>query len=164
VFSMFNEAKEIQNSQFSRYVYIVKRLAQKGRNFLLTAFNNRFRKWLCSFLEIVLRFNLSWPKLLPELTPVEIYLYARSKFRYESASNIKSLLVRATAAKLKDVYGDTPCREVYADEAFGWRAFTNQIEIVDVDAGHMTLLQEPYVESLASKLNDYFIKEGLKLG
>jgi len=58
------------------------------------------------------------------------------------------LLVRASAGDA----ADTPFREVYLDEDFGWRRVAGRLELVDVTGGHSSMLQENYVESLASAL------------
>ena len=46
---------------------------------------------------------------------------------------------------------DTPYREIYADETFGWGAVTQDLIVVDVEGGHSSMLQEPFVESLAGR-------------
>jgi hypothetical protein len=41
---------------------------------------------------------------------------------------------------------------IYADEALGWGTTTQDLAIVDVDGGHSTMLEEPFVGSLAAAL------------
>ena len=59
------------------------------------------------------------------------------------------VLVRAQRGEGGD---DTPYQEIYADDAFGWRAVAENITLVDVDGGHSTLLRERFVDSLAAAL------------
>jgi len=50
---------------------------------------------------------------------------------------------------------DTPYQEIYADETLGWRAVADNLTCVDVDGGHSTMLQERFVDSLATALLPY---------
>lgn len=160
--SMINSAYELNPSTLARWSYIANIMVKKATNLFLWQLKLHSRKLLFFVLEVVLRYDLPWPKFIPTLTALDIYLYARSKYLPTPHSDIKVLLVRATEAKIKNTYDDIPCREMYSDEALGWHACTNQIEIIDVDGGHSSILQEPYVELLANKLCDFFRKEGLK--
>jgi hypothetical protein len=62
------------------------------------------------------------------------------------------VLIRAQRGEGGD---DTPYQEIYADDAFGWRAVAENITLVDVDGGHSTLLRERFVDSLAAALLPY---------
>jgi hypothetical protein len=50
---------------------------------------------------------------------------------------------------------DTPYRAFYADETLGWGAITRDLAVVDVDGGHSTILQEPFVDSIVTALIPY---------
>jgi thioesterase domain-containing protein len=50
---------------------------------------------------------------------------------------------------------DTPFRAIYADEKLGWRALIKDLVVVDVDGGHSTMLQEPFVGAVAAALMPY---------
>ena len=50
---------------------------------------------------------------------------------------------------------DTPFRLVYADEKLGWGAIASNLTVIDVDGGHSTMLQEPFVGAVAAKLMRY---------
>ena len=54
---------------------------------------------------------------------------------------------------------DTPYREIYADPTFGWGAVAQELAVVDVDGGHITMLQENFVDSLAEALMPYLQEE-----
>jgi thioesterase domain-containing protein len=47
---------------------------------------------------------------------------------------------------------DSPYRDLYLDEDFGWRRIAGQLELVDVIGGHSSMLQEQAVKSLAAAL------------
>jgi hypothetical protein len=51
------------------------------------------------------------------------------------------------------VENDAPYREIYSDEALGWRDVAPSLSIVDVSGGHSSMLQEPAVDSLAAVLS-----------
>ena len=54
---------------------------------------------------------------------------------------------------------DTPYREIYADPTFGWGAVAQELAVVDVDGGHITMLQDSFVDSLAEALMPYLQQE-----
>ena len=45
---------------------------------------------------------------------------------------------------------DTPFRIVYADEKLGWGSIASNLTVIDVDGGHATMLQEPFVGAVAA--------------
>jgi thioesterase domain-containing protein len=47
---------------------------------------------------------------------------------------------------------DTPYRLLYTDEKLGWGAITKNLTVIDVDGGHSTMLQEPFVGAVAAAL------------
>jgi thioesterase domain-containing protein len=93
----------------------------------------------------------AWPAFLRELSVREIYDSAEAKYFPKALSDVHVLLVRAESDKLNDI-ADTPYREIYSDDMFGWSSVCAKIEVIDVAGGHSSMLQEPYVESLASAL------------
>jgi hypothetical protein len=96
--------------------------------------------------------GLAWPTFLRELSVREIYDSAEAWYFPKALSDVGVLLVRAESDRLNDI-GDTPHREIYADDRFGWNSICPNIDVVDVAGGHSSMLQEPFVESLASALN-----------
>jgi thioesterase domain-containing protein len=50
--------------------------------------------------------------------------------------------------------GDTPFREIFADEALGWSKVTSKLAIADVDGGHFSMLQEPFAEMVAQAISE----------
>jgi thioesterase domain-containing protein len=55
---------------------------------------------------------------------------------------------------------DTAYREIYADNTFGWHDLTDKLVVVDVDGGHSSMLQEPFVRSLATALMPFVDRRG----
>jgi FkbH-like protein len=90
--------------------------------------------------------NSAWPQWLPELSVLEIYNALESRYTPPALPDVPVVLVRAS----RGVDNDTPYREIYSDEAFGWRVVSPQVRIVDVSGGHSSMLQGAFVDSLAS--------------
>ncbi len=89
-----------------------------------------------------------WPAEVPPLTVMQIYNLLESHYRPTPWPDGHLLLVRATAGQ----GSDTPYRDIYRDEDFGWRSVAGQIEVVDVVGGHSSMLQEHAVDSLANAI------------
>ena len=100
------------------------------------------------FLRYALRRGLAWPGLMPALTVRQIYDSAELSYNPSPTSLPSLMLVRARAGQ----GGDTPFREVYADDELGWRRVSTDLLIEDVDGGHYTMLQEPFAEAVAEKI------------
>jgi thioesterase domain-containing protein len=92
--------------------------------------------------------NSSWPRKLPELSVLEIYNMLETRYTPPVIGDVPILLVRASIGDGPD----TPYRDVYLDEDFGWRRIAGQLEVVDVSGGHSSMLQSQAVESLAAAL------------
>lgn len=135
-------------------------LSKKAFNFLRWHSIANFKKLsvLVRFklLKIILSQNKSWPAYLPALTVRDIYVSAESNYSLKSNHSLNVLLVRATSGKGSDI----PYREVFFDETFGWRQLLPSLNVVDVDGGHSSMLQNEYVDSLASELIKFIDKKG----
>jgi thioesterase domain-containing protein len=112
-----------------------------------------YRRWSSrlrfDLLQFLLRRGWSWPRFIPDLTVREIYENAENDYQPKYLSGTKrTLLVRATLGEMTD----TPYREVYSDNSLGWSAFVSNLTIADVEGGHSSMLQEPFVKSLAGTL------------
>lgn len=101
-----------------------------------------------AFLRHALRRGIAWPGLMPALTVRQIYDSAESSYSPAPTSLPGLMLVRARVGQ----GGDTPFREVYADDELGWRRVSTDLLIEDVDGGHYTMLQEPFAEAVAEKI------------
>jgi len=96
----------------------------------------------------LIRRNSAWPRKLPELSVLEIYNMLETRYTPPVIADVPILLVRASVGDGPD----TPYRDVYVDEDFGWRRIAGQLEVVDVIGGHSSMLQSQAVESLAAAL------------
>jgi len=115
-------------------------ILQRGKQWWVRA---RFR-----LLREVLTRELAWPRFVPELSVRQIYDFTQARYAPTPLSISSIVLVRAQTGE----GDDTPNRNIYADETFGWDAVAPGLTVVDVDGGHFTLLQERFVDSLAKAL------------
>lgn len=53
-------------------------------------------------------------------------------------------------------------RLIYTDETFGWGEVTQNLIAVDLEGGHSSMLQEPFVETLAAELTPHIGYIGYK--
>jgi amino acid adenylation domain-containing protein len=128
-------------------------IARKSTDALLWEISNRAQQWwvkwrYCLLCE-VLKCEIEWPERVPELTVHQICDCAEMRYQPKPLKIPHLVLVRAQRGEGGD---DTPYQEIYADDAFGWRAVAENITLVDVDGGHSTLLRERFVDSLAAAL------------
>jgi FkbH-like protein len=117
-------------------------------------FSVRLRLALLKFL---VKRGAPWPKALPELSVMQIYNALESQYIPPALADVPILLVRATAG----VGANTPYREVYRDADFGWRTVADQLELVDVEGGHSSMLQEHVIDSLATAMLERFTVDGM---
>jgi thioesterase domain-containing protein len=107
----------------------------------------RFR---VAFLKVLLKRGASWPRLLPPLKVLEIYEVLEAQYQPPALTGVPVLLVRASFGE----GDDTPLKELYSGEDFGWRRVASRLELVDVQGGHSSMLQEHAIDSLASTLSE----------
>jgi hypothetical protein len=118
----------------------------------------RGSRWWVGIRFRLLRYSLArgvpWPRFLPELSVRQIYASADPLYVPKPLPQAPVVLLRARAASsdLIPYLDDTPYLDIYADDTFGWRTLTDQLVVIDVDGGHSSMLQEPFVQSLASAL------------
>ena len=84
---------------------------------------------------------------VPDLSVRQIYDLP-NPLQAEAVVPASIVLLRAQTGEADD----TPYREIYTDETLGWGFMTSALTVVDVDGGHSSMLQEPFVESLAAVL------------
>ena len=94
--------------------------------------------------------QLPWPAYITELSWREIYKSAEARYVPKRLSGGSAVLVRARHRT--PVLSDTPYRAIYADDTLGWGTITQNLAFVDVEGGHSTMLEEPFVRSLATAL------------
>ena len=127
---------------------ILGKLWNAARWEMLSLFRRYSSRSRFSLLQFLLRRGLSWPHFIPALTVREIYENAENQFYPTPLSGVATLLVRATVGEMTDA----PYRDVYSDNSLGWGALVSDLTIADVEGGHSSMLQEPFVRSLANTL------------
>lgn len=146
------DARGRTRSTLARGLFIARAISQKVVNTLLWEITHRARRWSVQvrfrLLQRLLARGRPWPSFVPELSVREIYNSAELLYRPTPVSQTSIVLVRAKTGEANDI----PYREVYTDEKLGWGCMTNALTVVDVDGGHSSMLQEPFVESLAAVL------------
>jgi thioesterase domain-containing protein len=103
-----------------------------------------------NLLHQLLARQLPWPRYLPELSLRQIYESAEAHYVPKPLRGVPTVLARARHRT--PILSDTPYRVIYADETLGWGTTTQDLAIVDVEGGHSTMLEEPFVQSLAAAL------------
>jgi thioesterase domain-containing protein len=86
-----------------------------------------------------------WPERFPPPTVREVFLRAESEYVATTLNASRVLLVRSR----EGTGSDLPYRLLLEDEVFGWREVIRELDVIDVDGGHSTMLQEPNVEEIA---------------
>jgi amino acid adenylation domain-containing protein len=103
-------------------------------------------------LERTLANDIEWPMWVTPLNTRDIYIAARSKYGASPVACKNVVLVKATEV-VPGVRDDEPAKDSYVEPLLGWEAFVPQgIRVLDVSGGHTSMLQEPYVEDLSTKL------------
>jgi FkbH-like protein len=139
-------------SALARRGSVLLKIVRKGLNVLryeaysfLLRRSTGVRFWL---IRRLLRSGRPWPAFLPEMTVQQIYSELEARYRPSELTDVTVFLVRASLGEAED----TPYREVYRDEDFGWRRVAHRLELLDVIGGHSSMLQERHIDSLASVL------------
>jgi len=156
------DARNKDSRRFAIAESIMLAIAKKG----LDVLHWRFRRILdCAkalslrarllLLEQVLERGCSWPKFVPELRSQDIYNNAAARYLPKLLTISPIVLVRAT----KGEGSDTPFRDIYADDTFGWDTVISNVTIIDTQGGHSTMFREPFVASLAQSLMPFFQEE-----
>jgi FkbH-like protein len=89
------------------------------------------------------------PRLLKGISARTVYLFAESDYHPENPLDAEIVLFRAT----EGAGADEPYVKIYDDRLLGWGRRTNcGVRAFDVKGGHASMLQEPAVRDLATKL------------
>ena len=99
-------------------------------------------------LQRLVRRDQSWPLWLSPLTVAQIYTALELRYQPPALPDVPVLLVRAS----QGADADTPYRDIYSGDDFGWRNVAGQLALADVAGGHASMLQQAHVDSLASAL------------
>lgn len=104
-------------------------------------------------LATLLRRQRGWPRSLPGLSVAQIYGALDARYQPPVLADVRVLLVRASQGQ----DADTPYRQIYRDDDFGWGRVAGRLTLADVAGGHASMLQEAHVDSLASVLAASFL-------
>jgi amino acid adenylation domain-containing protein len=98
--------------------------------------------------------HIAPPSELRALSVREVYMFARSQYTVSGALDGQVVLFRATQGQ--GDLADEPVTEIHPDPMLGWaRRVTHEIQTVDVPGGHVSMLQDPHVDTLAKKLQEH---------
>ena len=144
------------SSVVSRWVAIASAIAKKTIGAAIYEITSRFAKlsfrMRFSLMRSLIKRGVAWPSSVPPLTVMQIYNALEAQYSPPVLRDVPVLLVRASVGQGLD----TPYRELYRDDDFGWRRVAGRLEIVDVEGGHASMLQEHAIDSLTSALLDWF--------
>lgn len=150
--AMLSGARKEQSQWLGRTWFLTKALSRKLASFTAWQVTSRLQRLTMRMRFRLLRSLLArqepWPPYLPRLTVRDIYDSAEAHYAPGALHDAGVMLIRARSGE----GADTPYREIYVDETLGWSSVAPAIEVVDVDGGHSSMLQEPFVESLARAL------------
>ncbi len=99
-------------------------------------------------LKMIVRRSGKWPSVLRALNVMQIYNSLESSYHPPKLAEVPVLLIRASSGDGID----TPYRDVYRDEDFGWSQYAARLEVVDVSGGHSSMLQEIQVQMVTDVL------------
>jgi thioesterase domain-containing protein len=149
------DARSTRHSRVGRAWIVLAVISRKSANTLIWEIMQRGTRWWVGarflLLRTLLARGLPWPRFLPGLNVRQIYESAEARYAPRPLSDVSVVLARARAA-IAGVEDDTPFLDVYADENLGWPALADKFVVIDIDAGHSSMLREPFVQSLATAL------------
>jgi len=149
---VFSGARKEQTKLLGRTWFLTKALSRKLASFtawqVTSGVHHLTMRVSFRILRSVLSLHAPWPPYLPRLSVRDIYDSAEAHYLPGSLSDAGVMLIRARSGQGPD----TPYREIYVDETLGWSGVAPEIEVIDVEGGHSSMLQEPFVESLAHAL------------
>jgi thioesterase domain-containing protein/acyl carrier protein len=150
--STLSEAAASSASRVSRWASLAVTLARKTRNTVayecFSAIQRQSVRLRFLLLQMIVRRSGKWPAVVRPLSVMQIYNSLESRYRPPRLAEVPVLLVRASSGDGID----TPYRDVYRDEDFGWRQFAERLEIADVSGGHSSMLQQQEVQLLTAVL------------
>lgn len=103
-------------------------------------------------LRLVLTLGMAWPQMVDSLSVREIYTDIKRRYVPKPATIERVILIKATQG-----YGvDEPVGGMSDDPLLGWRRFVDgDLQAIEVPGGHSSMLQEPYVQGVASVLKRF---------
>lgn len=105
-----------------------------------------FSKVRLRLLDVVLERGWTWPAFVPSLTPREIYVGAIGKYHPGELRHAPVVVMKAS----EGADADEPLIYQIEDPLLGWgRVSRGELEVMDVQGGHSSMLQVPHVQALA---------------
>jgi amino acid adenylation domain-containing protein len=101
------------------------------------------RFWL---MRAVLLTRQNWPAFVPALSVRQIYMVARERYQ-PGTLHVGNVIV------VKAMIGDDASLQQTADPLLGWeRVVKGSIKLIEIEAGHTSMLQSPHVELVADRI------------
>ena len=156
---LFSEMRQNDSSRAQQIRLAMSTAVAKIKNALFWEIKNRWKRSNIQIrfrlLQQLLKRQRPWPESIKSLTVRQIYECAEADYKPGPIPNAKVVLVRATSGE----GGDTPYRQIYSDNTFGWGSVDANVKIADVRGGHFSMLQEPFVADLAKELGSLIAPE-----
>ncbi|UKO99561.1 non-ribosomal peptide synthetase [Nostoc sp. UHCC 0870] len=143
-----------------QFIYALKQISQKAVNLtiyesqkLVEQISDRIQLILLSYS---LKKDIPLPEFLQSLSVRKVLMWAQKRYVPQGMCVGDLLLFRAM--KKTSIFDgtsidDTPTIELVLDPLLGWgKRVTKEVEVHDVPAGHSSMLQEPYVQLVAEKI------------
>ena len=106
-------------------------------------------------LDMVMAKGWMWPAFIPSLTPREIYVRAISKYCPGQLAKAPVVVMKAS----EGADADEPLIYQIEDPLLGWgRVSRGELQVMDVEGGHSSMLQMPHVQALARQFTDVLTK------
>jgi amino acid adenylation domain-containing protein len=101
------------------------------------------RFWL---MRAVLLTRQNWPAFIPALSVRQIYMVARKRYQPGTLRSGSVIVVKA-------MIGDDASLQQTTDPLLGWeRVVQGSIKLIEIEAGHTSMLQSPHVELVAERI------------
>lgn len=151
--AMRREVAERWGSNPLKYLVIALETGRRAANALAWTIENRvalaLRQLKFNVLRSRLKSGAAWPAWLPRPTVREIYDAAEQRYRPPAPPvELPLIVLRASQGTGPDL----PYREIFVEPDLGWGRHSQATSVVDVPGGHASMLQEPYVRSMAERL------------
>lgn len=138
-----------------RLVYILNTISKKATNVIIynvkTKIKNIKDRVRMDLFRYYLDRQMTLPKFLENISVRTTYLFAEKDYLPRDIYPGEVVLFRAMAGE----GNDEPYILRYADPLFGWGERASKVKVYDIPGGHSSMLQEPNVEVMAEKMQEY---------
>jgi thioesterase domain-containing protein len=145
---------------FYRFIFmVITKALRKAKNLTAYLIGRRLKNVRDEIRMRLFRFyldrGLRLPRVLQQIPVRTVYLFAEKNYQPESPFDGELVLFRAMCGEGPD----EPYVERYADPLLGWgpRARLG-VRVCDIPGGHSSMLQEPHVRMLATRMQAYIDK------